>query len=80
MIGKRSRKGIRANPDYPNAHYLLAVSLAHLGRCEAANAALDRCERMQPGFVASRAEWRPYQDAAANEHILDGLRKAGLSE
>ena len=72
-----ARKGIDLRPDYPNAHYILAVSLAQLDRCEEARAALDQCERIEPGFVASRAEWRPYRDSADNEHFLDGVRKAG---
>ncbi len=46
-------------------------------RLEEARAALDRCERLQPGFVAQRADWRPYHDPAANEHLLEGLRMAG---
>jgi adenylate cyclase len=40
-----ARKAINANPKFPNAHYLLAVSLAYLDRGEEARAALDRCER-----------------------------------
>ncbi len=27
-----------------------------------------------------RAKWRPYQDTAANEHILEGRIKAGLPD
>ena len=73
-----ARRAIHLKPEFPDAHYLLAVSLAHLDRYEEARAALDQCERVQPGFVASRGEWRPYeQDSAANEHILDGFCKAG---
>ncbi|MEJ2378144.1 MAG: tetratricopeptide repeat protein [Pseudolabrys sp.] len=72
-----ARRGIGADAQNPNAHYLLAASLAHLCRFKEAAAALYRCERIQPGFVAARAEWRPYQDSVANEHILEGIRKIG---
>ncbi len=70
-----ARRGISADAGNPNAQYLLAVSLAHLGRLAEAGVALDRCEHLQRGFVAARADWRPYQDAARNGHILDGIRK-----
>ena len=73
-----ARKAIHRQPNYPNPHYILAIGLAHMDRTKEAQAALDQCERIQPGFVGSRATWRPYKNSASNEHILDGLRKAGL--
>jgi adenylate cyclase len=72
-----ARRGTNADPGNPNAQYLLAASLAHLDRVKEAGVALGRCERTQPGFVAARADWRPYQDSGRNEHILDGIRKVG---
>ncbi len=68
------------HPGYANANYLLAASLGHLDRRAEARTALDECERVQPGFAAKRREWKPYSNPANNEHILDGLRKAGLPE
>lgn len=70
-----ARRGINADPGNPSAHHLLAASLAHLGRFEEAGAALCRCEHIKPGFVAARADWRPYQESVRNDHILDGIRK-----
>jgi TolB-like protein/Tfp pilus assembly protein PilF len=70
-----ARRGTNADPGNPNAQYLLAAGLAHLDRIKEAGVALSRCERIQPGFIAARADWRPYQDSARNEHILDGIRK-----
>jgi len=70
-----ARKGISADSGNPNAQYLLAASLAHLDRIKEAGVALLRCERIQPGFVATRMNWRPYQDSARNQYILDGIRK-----
>jgi TolB-like protein/Flp pilus assembly protein TadD len=70
-----ARRGTNADPGNPNAQYLLAAGLAHLDRLKEAGVALGRCERIQPGFVAARAVWRPYQVSGRNEHILDGIRK-----
>jgi len=71
-----ARRGTNSDPGNPNAQYLLAAGLAHLGRIKEAGVALGRCERIQPGFVAARVNWRPYKDSGRNEHILDGIRKA----
>jgi adenylate cyclase len=72
-----ARRGTNADAGNPNAQYLLAASLAHLNRIKEAEVALMRCERIQPGFVAARAAWRPYQDSSRNAHILDGIRRIG---
>ncbi len=74
-----ARRAAQRHPGYAQAHYMMAVCLGHLGRREEARAAVEACERAQPGFVARRASWQPYRDTAANEHIREGLRKAGLS-
>ena len=73
-----AKKSAQRRPDYPQAHYTLALCLAHLDRGEEARSALADCERLHPGFVAKRAGWRPYLDAESNTHLLAGLRKAGL--
>jgi adenylate cyclase len=70
-----ARRGTNADPVNPNAQYLLAAGLAHLDRLKEAEVALGRCDRIQPGFVAARADWRPYRDFGRNEHILEGIRK-----
>ena len=70
-----ARKAIHEQPDYPNPHFMQAIILGHLGRIDEARAALEQCERLQPGFVAQRANWRPYRNPEANEHLHDGLRK-----
>jgi TolB-like protein/Flp pilus assembly protein TadD len=71
-----ARRGINADPRNPNAQFLLAAALAYLDRIKEARVALGRCERIQPGFVAARANWCPYKDSARNKYILDGIRKA----
>ncbi|MCH7777566.1 MAG: tetratricopeptide repeat protein [Gemmatimonadetes bacterium] len=70
-------KSIHRRPDHPRAHAILAISLAHLGQREEARAALDACERVRPGFAERWAFLRQYRNSADNEHILEGLRKAG---
>ena len=73
-----SRKALDRRSNFPHAHYVLASALGHLDRAdEAARRALDQCEEIQLGFVARRATWQPYRDAADNKHILDGVQKAG---
>jgi adenylate cyclase len=74
-----ARAALRKRPDYPHAHYILAVALGHLGRVEEACAALAACEAAQPGFVAGRADWRPYLDEASNAYLHQGLRKLSTS-
>ncbi len=72
-----ARKSIHHRPDDPRAPAVLAISLAHLGQREEARAALDACERVRPGFAERWAFLRQYRTSADNEHILEGLRKAG---
>jgi adenylate cyclase len=73
-----ARAALQRRPDYPHAHFILAIALGHLGHATAARAALAACEDLRPGFVARRADWRPYLIDAANEHLQEGLRLAGL--
>ncbi len=72
-----ARSAIQRRPDYPHAHFILAIALAHLGEAQQGRAELDECERLHPGFLASRADWHPYTDEASNRHLREGLRKAG---
>ena len=72
-----ARKAIHRRSDLAHPHCLLAISLAYLNRTKEAKAALDECLRIQPDFFDSGVELSPYEDPAANEHLLEGLRKAG---
>ena len=71
---------IQPRPDYPHAHYILAIALGHLGEAQRARAALEACEQLHPGFLASRSNWRPYTNEESNRHLRDGLRKAGQQD
>ncbi len=72
------QEAIRRRPDYPHTHHILAICLGHLGKLEEARAAAEECERLHPGFIEKRADWNIYRDPAANQHLLDGLRKISL--
>ncbi len=75
-----ARKAIQRRSDHARAHLVLAISLGHLGRQAEARAALDECKRLQPGYAEKWIHWQEYRNPADNEHLLDGLRKAGLLE
>jgi adenylate cyclase len=74
------REALRRNSSYPHTYHLLAICLGHLGRIDEAREAARECERLHPGFIARRANWNIYVDEAANRHLTEGLRKAGLVE
>ena len=74
----RARKAIERNPDHPNAFYIMALALGHLGREDEGRAALATCDELHPGFVESRKDWRPYVDPASNAALKDGLRRLGI--
>lgn len=71
-------RAAHARPDHPDVQYRLAICLAHVGRAREARAALDTCERLRPGFGASRATWRPYNDPDRNARVFAGLDRLGL--
>ena len=71
-------RAVRLRPDLPDLHFRLAICDGHLDRAKEARAALDECERLSPGFLAGRKDWRPYSDAARNEGFFAGLRRHGL--
>jgi adenylate cyclase len=73
-----AKEALQVNPEYPNACYILAIALGHLGDRENARTALEKCDRLQPGFLQKRSSWAPYVDEARNTHLHEGLQKAGL--
>ncbi len=54
--------------------------MAHLNRTEDARAALIESERLEPGYAEKWAYNRQYRSQANTDHLLEGLRKAGLLE
>jgi adenylate cyclase len=72
------QKAVSLRPESPDALFRQAICLAHLDRVEEARSLLDRCDAIEPGFIAQRAHWQPYSDLRRNEHLLAGLRRHGL--
>ena len=75
-----ARRAINRDPNHARAHLVLASSLGHLGKSREASKVLDECNRVNPDFVSRWMQWREYRNDVDNDHILDGLHKAGLPE
>lgn len=73
-----SRRAASLRPNDPDVLFRHALCLAHLDRRAEAAALLDRCEALQPGYVAERATWRAYPDAERSARVLAGLHRHGL--
>jgi len=66
-------------PGYYWPHAMLAISYGQLGEKDRARAALRDLHALIPDFGAiAREEFDKWYDAELTEHLLDGLRKAGL--
>jgi adenylate cyclase len=73
------RRSWSLNRNWPHGLRYVVAGLAQLGRIEEAKAALVELKRMDADLAYSAGVLRRvYTDAAAVDHILDGLRKAGL--
>lgn len=70
-----------SNPNFAQVYGVKAAALAQLDRWEEASAALHKFMRHFPDGTASRLRTNyRWKDPADIEHLLDGLRKAGLPE
>jgi TolB-like protein len=66
-------------PGYHFPHVYLAAAYGQLGEQQRAGAALRELHALVPNFGAvAREEFGKWFDAELTEHLLDGLRKAGL--
>ncbi len=66
---------------HPESRLYLAASYAQLGQDEEAEAIAAEVLEEDPDFSTARwAETEPYVNQADRDHIIDGLRKAGLPE
>jgi tetratricopeptide (TPR) repeat protein len=66
-------------PGFWRSHFALAVAQGQLGEREAASNPLRALLALRPDFAASgRAELRKWFQPELVEHLIDGLRKAGL--
>jgi TolB-like protein len=68
------------NVSWPSAANL-ASALSHLGRQDEARRALDEMQRLQPGTTISFIrDHTTVTNSGYMDHLIDGLRKAGLPE
>jgi adenylate cyclase len=69
------------NPATDISRVLLAASYGHLGRLAEARAEWEEVFRINPDYsLEHRRKVLPYENPADFERIVDGLRKAGLTE
>jgi TolB-like protein/Tfp pilus assembly protein PilF len=66
-------------PGFFHAHALRAAALGQLGQREAGQQAVQELLAVRPDFATSvRRDYGKWWDAKTVEHLIDGLRKAGL--
>ncbi len=73
------RRAVELSPDNPDFQYRLAICLALCDRPDEARTALEECDRLEPGYPARRANWRPYRDPERNQAFFAGLVRHGLT-
>jgi len=75
-----AERAISVNPenDYAYAHFIRAIACAQQDRTEEAAFSLSECMRIKPDYVHNHPQLNMYTNPADREHILEGLRKAGL--
>jgi adenylate cyclase len=73
------RKSWALNNSYITGLTYVIGGLAQLGRIEEAKAALSDLKKLDPNLAAARTTLqRLYQNQAGIDHLLEGLRKAGV--
>ena len=73
------KRRIVRKPDTDMSRVLLAACYGHLGRADEARTLWQDALRVSPGYsLEHRRRVLPYKDPADFEHVVDGLRKAGL--
>jgi hypothetical protein len=66
-------------PAFWRTHFALATAYAQLGERDAASNAVRALLTIRPDFpVVARNELRKWWDAELIQHLIDGLRRAGL--
>jgi TolB-like protein/Tfp pilus assembly protein PilF len=66
-------------PGFFHAHALRAAALGQLGQSEAGRQAVQEVLAVRPDFATSvRRDYGKWWDAKTVDHLIDGLRKAGL--
>ncbi len=78
-----ARKSIQVKTPALDEQLILAAALGHLDRPAEARAVLEAAGIGSDGSVADitfSPLWQQYREPDANDHMLDGLRKAGFAE
>jgi adenylate cyclase len=76
-----AQRSIERRPDFTPPYRFLAASYAHLGQLDEAQAAVEVAERVAPGLtIATVRGLIAILDPPFGDHLVDGLRKAGLPE
>jgi adenylate cyclase len=70
---------VETRPSWWLGQLIFCATLGALGRDEEAAQALENVKRMRSSLDASALDILPFARARDREHLLDGLRKAGLS-
>jgi len=76
------RDCVSVSPNMRGGHTLLAATYAQMGRLEEARAAVAEIMRIEPNYTIGGSS-RPmiaFKNPEDDQHLFDGLRKAGLPE
>lgn len=75
------REFVSRSPNHRGAHLWLAATYGQLGKIEQARSQVAEVLRIEPGCSTSRIRRLVvYRNAGDADHLLDGLRKAGLPD
>ena len=75
------RECVSRAPNFRAAHAWLAATYGQLGQLEQARTHVSEILRLEPGCSISRIRRLiVYRNAGDADHLLDGLRKAGVPE
>jgi hypothetical protein len=73
------RRAWGLNRDWPAGLRYVVAGLGQLGRIQEAQAPLDALRQLDPNLVfVDQTLQRLFKDRAGIDHILDGLRRAGM--
>jgi TolB-like protein len=71
---------VQVRPQWWLGQLLIAASAAKTGRLEDASRTLDELEVVRPGLNCELLSVLPFANARDREHLMEGLRKAGLPQ
>ena len=71
---------LQVRPEWWLGQLLSAASAAKTERLEDARRILDELEQVRPGMTCELLSILPFSTARDQDHLLDGLRKAGMPE